>query len=284
MLLAASLLAACGSDDGPAVILPSDAPFVPVIESSDLAVGETRIVLTLLDRDRAPTFPPETAFRVRLFEPINGEIRFRTDAVAQVIPVGDRVYYSVAAPLDGPGQWALEVTALFADGASRTSARLPFLVPVEQRTLAVGSAAIPSPTLTLADGPPAEISSDPNPNAALYEVSVAQALETRRPFVLALTSVGFCFGRGTCQRAVDQLKRLAPAAGLLAIHAEPLTNLGDGAAPLPSPSNVLADWRLENDPWIFVVNADGMISARFEVAVSDAELSAAFQAAVETKR
>ena len=278
------MLATCGSDDGPAVILPSSAPFVPVIESSDLAVGETRIVLTLLDRDRAPTFPPETAFRVRLFEPITGEIRFRADTVTHVIPVGDRVYYSVAATLDGPGQWALEVTALFADGSSRTSARLPFLVPVEQLTPAVGSAAIPSLTLTLADGRPAEISSDPNPDATLYEVSVAQALEAGRPFVVVFTTVGFCFGRGICQRAVNQLKQLAPAAGLLAIHAEPLTNLRDSGAPLPSPSNVLTDWRLENDPWIFVVNAEGMIRARFEVVVSDAELRAAFQAAVETGR
>lgn len=35
--------AACGGDGGPFVVRPSDAPFVPVIESTEVAVGEPSI-------------------------------------------------------------------------------------------------------------------------------------------------------------------------------------------------------------------------------------------------
>ncbi len=46
---------------------------------------------------------------------------------------------------------------------------------------------------------------------------------------------------------------------------------------MPSESDVLDDWNLQSDMWIYVVDADGKIASRFEVVVSDNDLAAALQ-------
>jgi glutathione peroxidase-family protein len=39
----------------------------------------------------------------------------------------------------------------------------------------------------------------------------------------------------------------------------------------------MIEWRLQTEPWIFVVDADGRIAARFEGAASPSELQEAIQ-------
>ena len=270
--------------DGPAdaatVVLPSTAPFVPVLESSDLAVGETRLVLSLLDRAAPPRFPPGVTFTLRYFDPVTGGVRFRADHDLEVIPVGSETFYVAAAPLDRPGQWELQVIAALPNGESQLSARLPFLVAAAPLTPAVGAAAPATPTLTTADLPLAQLSSDRAPDPLLYEISVAGALRRGRPFVVLFSSLEACIVRQLCERALDQIKRLAPAAAVSAIHVEPFRDAhGQGAS---AAAGALGDWHLRNDPWLFVVAADGTILARFDTVVSDADLAAALAAAAAT--
>ena len=98
---AAIVLIACGSDDDRVILSAADAPFVPVIESSDLAVGHSRIVLTLLDRDAQPSFASDTMFRLRLFEPTEGGTRFRMEVELEAIEIEDETYYVAReVPLD----------------------------------------------------------------------------------------------------------------------------------------------------------------------------------------
>ena len=60
------------------------------------------------------------------------------------------------------------------------------------------------------------------------------------------------------------------------VHAEIFTDLdpSNGAAPW-----VLA-WALPTEPWVFVVDARGVITAKFEGAVTQSELEAATRAAL----
>ncbi len=271
-----SLLAtACaGSGGSRFIVTDSGAPFVPVIESTDVSVGAPRLVLSLLDRAVQPQFSPKTTFSLRYFEPVEGGVRFRVDESLHVIRVSGETFYVGRAPLDRAGEWQLEVTATSPGEEPQTSARLPFIVEPTSTTPAIGQAAVASQTLTTKDLPLAQLSSDPAPAAALYDTSIAEALERPQPFVIVFASVGSCFGSGACQRALDQVKRLAPAAGVLAIHVEPFGAHSD--------SGILDDWCLENDPWIFVVSGDGTVLAKFEVVVSDADLAAALQAAADT--
>ena len=283
----ALVTAACGGGNGSSgisddvfVVTESNAPFVPVIESTDIAVGVNRLVITLLDRNRSPSFPEGTTFVIRYFEPVEGGLRFREDQPAQSTSVGDETFYSATAPLARAGQWELQVLVSPPSDDHLASARLPFIVAPTTTAPAIGARAFPSPTLTLADGPLTTITSDPTPDPSLYETSIIDALEQRQPFVVAFTTVGFCFARDLCQHAVDQLKTIGSTANIIAIHAEPLTDIAPGAAPVPSESGVLTDWNLESDPWIFIINADGIITDRFEIVVDDAELAIALQRAI----
>ena len=92
-LLAALALIGCGGGDDPRVLTATDAAFVPVLETTDLIVGDTRVVLTLLDRSEEPRFAANTTFRARFFEPTEGGIRFR--------PAGSERPWSI----DASDQW-----------------------------------------------------------------------------------------------------------------------------------------------------------------------------------
>lgn len=255
------------------IVTAADAPFVPVIESADLAPGETRIVVTLLDRDRPPTFADGTAFMLRFFDPVPGGIRFRGDAAAEAIAADGESYLIAAAPIDRAGEWALEVSAVHPDGTVETSARLPFVVREEPRTLRPGDVAPASPTDTLAETRLENLTTAGDPNPDLYRVSIRDLVETGQPFVVVFSTASHCIGPSLCDRALQQVARLAAAAGVTPVHTEPLELHGN--ALVPSASGVLTDWGLETDPLIFVVNADGVITARFELLASDAELTAA---------
>ena len=260
MLIAvgAVLAAACGGG-GPDrfVVTNADAPFVPVVESQDLAVGVDRVVLRLLDRDAAPTFDAGTTFAVRYFEPVVGGVRFRSDATLAVVEVGAETLYVGAAPFDAAGTWELEVRASAApggaDGEPLISARLPFVVALETTSPAVGTVAPGTPSLQVALGTPGAAGG---------------------PVLVVLTLVGDCFGSGLCDRALAQTQRLGAAAGV-AVVAEQGLEEEPGEGPGPSTSGVLTDWSLENDPWIYVVGPGGVITARFERLATDAELEAA---------
>ena len=231
------------------VLTNADAPFVPVLESQDLAVGVDRVVVRLVDRNAAPRFDDGTSFNVRYFEPVEGGVRFRADATLEVVEVGAETLYAGAAPFDIAGRWEMEVRAGGPNG-ELISARLPFEVALETRSPAVGSMA---------------------PGTR----SVQEPLEAGRPVVVVLTLVGDCFGSGLCDRARAQAERAGASAGAAVVVEQGLVEEADGEAPVPSESGVLLDWSLENDPWIYVVGSDGVIAARFERVATDAELESA---------
>ena len=248
--IAALLAIACGGGDDRFVLTNTDAPFVPVIESTDLAVGVDRVVLRLLDRAAAPSFAAGTTFQVRYFEPVQGGLRFRSDAALEVVAVGPETFYVGAAPLDVVGTWALEVRAVAAgapDDAAQVSARLPFVVAATTASPAMGDRAPESPSLR-------------------------SALAAGRPALVVLTLSDDCSGSALCDRALAQAERLA-AAMALAVVAERAPANGEGES----------GWTLENEPWTYVVGTGGRILARFERLATDSELQAAITRATAAR-
>ncbi len=284
MLIAGFGLAACGGgesfDDSRFIASNSDAPFVPVLASSDTSIAATRLVLSLLDRNDAPTFAPGTVFTVRYLDAVENGFRFRSQVDATVVQTDDGTFYTAPASFDRTGFGAVAVVATSPAGERINSARLPIEIDTRYETPRPGDAAPASPTLTLRDSPLSEITSASQPIPALYETAISEALDAAQPFVVVFSTVGYCFGSTLCQRAVDQVARLSAQAGVLGIHSEPLT-FDDDATPIPSEAGVLRDWALQNDPWIFVVDATGTISASFEFVVSDDELLAALRAVAQ---
>jgi hypothetical protein len=155
--------------------------------------------------------------------------------------------------------------------------------------VSVGDAAPASDTPTLADvnGDLALISTDDAPVEAFYTTSVADALAAKKPFVVAFATPKFC-ASAQCGPTLDRLKPIAAAhPGLTFINVEPYRlEVNDGALqPVLTggkltPAPATDEWKLLAEPWVFVVDGNGVVTASFMLIFSDEELETAI-AAVE---
>ena len=268
LLLGALALAGCSDDAlSPFIANDPDAPFVPVLVSRDTAVGDLRLILTLDARGAAPALPAGTTLVVRLLDGTPAGFRFRSQAEPQRVQGPAAEYLVLLVNFDRPGFWAVEVVATLPDGERLTSGRLVLEIDEQPDGLRAGDRAIASHTET-ASGVPLEA------------VSIDDALAAGRPFVVVFTTLRACPHRDLCARALEQVQRLSIETGVLGIHVTPLEIEEDGSV-LPSPSGVLTDWKLANDPWIFVVGGDGVIALSLELISSDDALRQALFAVVD---
>ena len=174
-------------------------------------------------------------------------------------------------------------------GGSPEIIRIVLDVQPTSSVVAVGDKAPASDTPTLADvgGDVSKISTDPAPVAAFYETSIADAIAAKEPFVVAFATPKFCASQ-QCGPTLDRSSR-SPRAhpGVTFINVEPyVLELQDGQLqPVLTddqltPAASTNEWRLPTEPWVFVVNRDGVITASLMMIFSDEELEAAI-AAVE---
>jgi hypothetical protein len=105
-----------------------------------------------------------------------------------------------------------------------------------------------------------------------HTATIADGLAQHRPMVLYFGAPGFCTSR-TCGPTVQVLRQLAQSYGdrLLFEHIE--TRIPPG---LTGPANPAFDaFGLQTDPWIYFVNASGVVADRFEGPVTLDELASA---------
>ncbi len=139
----------------------------------------------------------------------------------------------------------------------------------------VGDPAPPSESLTgLTAEAIAAISTDVEPDPDLYDLSIAEAVNNGRPTVVAFATPAFC-QTALCGPTLETVK--AAAAGrddIDVVHVEPFDlELAPQGVLDPIPS--MADWGLVTEPWVFVIDADGLVAATFEGIIGGAELEAA---------
>jgi hypothetical protein len=149
---------------------------------------------------------------------------------------------------------------------------------VVQRTAqspAVGAKAYPSRTPTLANAPYDRLTTRRPPDLALLRSSVASSLRAHKPFVLVFATPRWCQSRicGPVVDIVDSARRRFAGRGVRFIHVE----IYRGNNPAKGFNRWVQEWHLPSEPWTFLVGADGRIKAKFEGAVSLAELSAAIR-------
>jgi hypothetical protein len=91
--------------------------------------------------------------------------------------------------------------------------------------------------------------------------------------VIAFATPAFC-QTAICGPTLERIKEIAPAhPGVDFVHVEVYTNLDDPDNLEVVPS--IIEWGLPTEPWIFVVDADGIVTHRFEGLVTAEELDAA---------
>jgi hypothetical protein len=185
------------------------------------------------------------------------------------------------------GEWGVEVDVA-QSGARPEAARVRFDVQEKGTTVAVGQPAPSVETPVLADvgGDVRKISTDQNPDPALYTTSVKDALARHDPFVLAFATPAFCQSR-VCGPTLDTVKKVkASEPGVTFINVEPyaLQWKDGGLQPVLdangqlSPVPAVDAYGLLVEPWIFVVDRQGIVRGSFEAVISEKELKAAIDA------
>jgi hypothetical protein len=263
----------------------------PVIVNSarSLSCGENRLLFTFLDAANQPVGSPDRTAAVTLYNlGRDGSAPVQTVEGTFVWGIeGERGFYVATATFPEAGRWGAEFSTQLNDAAAETI-RMTFDVATDPPVVRVGEEAPASetPTGDSVDGDLAQISTDPDPDPALYETSVKDALEAGDPFVLVFATPAFC-ATAQCGPTLDRVKPLvAEFPGMTFIHAEPYELVFDEGRlqPVLDANNQLvvteavSEWGLLSEPWVFVVDGEGRVSASFEGVLGDEELRAAIQA------
>jgi hypothetical protein len=277
LLLVAALAAGCSSGDS----TDSDAqPTFPdesftVIANADIGTGPTRLLIGVVAEDGTRLGSPD--------HPIQVEAALLDDPDrSQQVPaeyawiIEDAIgLYRAEFDFDQAGTWAITVTP--ERGGPLPPA--PITVLEETHAPSVGEAAPDAPTPTLRDHSIEDLTTDRQPDARFYQMTLGEALDSGRPTVLVFSTPAYCL-TATCGPLLDTVKELAPGyPGVNFIHIEVYTGLNEpGFAPDPAhlaPAAGPTYWNLPSEPWVFVIDETGTVTARFEGAVTSGELASA---------
>lgn len=261
---------------------------VPVPVSSELAVGDNRFLLNLLDAQNQSLVSADRAIELRFFDLAENLEQPASTAQGTFMSLveGRPGLYRAQVTFDSAGDWGVEAVASEPGGSQRIG-RMIFTVRPAGTTPQIGGEAPASETPTAAtDAEIAAISTDEDPDPDFYRQSVAGALEADEPFLVVFATPAFCTS-ATCGPALDIVKSVAPEfkESVTFIHVEPyqLQLVGSRSQPvlsdqnLPIPVDAVNEWGLPTEPYIFVVDSAGNVSAKFEGVAAPEELRAALE-------
>lgn len=274
----AILAAGCASDDGtqsqeqPAAGFPEGS--FALIASSDVGTGPSRLLVGVTQEDGTRIGSPD--------EPVEIEVAPLDESEAvHVAPgvftwVADGLYglYRAEVEFETPGPWSVTVKP------SNGEALPPTQLTVRDETSApnIGEAAPVAPTPTLDDAPIEDLTTDPDPDPRFYQTTLEQAFSSGEPTVLVFATPGYCIS-ATCGPMLDTVKEAATAyPDVNFVHIEVYQGFNEpGFAPDPAhlaPAVGADYWNLPSEPWVFVIDEDGVVTGRFEGVMAPEELEA----------
>lgn len=299
LLVLIMIIALCAAQPHQVTAAPDPAPdanstIQPLITTSELVIGQNRFAFGLLN---AGKFLEGADVKLRLYALDGGgaklaaELKVPYQAVKNVKQErsvhrhadgaehvhGDdssvRGIYVAQLSFSRAGDWGIELLVSNTNGAVEP-VRFAVTVLDAAATPAVGSPAPRSRNLVARDVKDLrEIDTSPKPDPRLHQVRIADAIAQRKPQVIVFATPQFCTSR-MCGPVVDIVRTLLPTYGrrVAFIHQE---IWHDFAAKKMFPT--VEEWRLDTEPWVFVVDREGIIRAKFEGLVTLRELEAALQ-------
>lgn len=277
---------AASSSGGPNIL--------PILVSSEIVAGPNRYLFSLTDRSNSLIAAPDVAVSLEFFDVDTDPdtVAFTEDSRFIWAIENQRGLYAADVTFPRAGRWGTRFTATFPDGKTET-VRADYDVAESGTTPAIGAPAVSVDTPTVVDvegGDLARLSSDSDPDPRFYQTSVADAIASNTPFVLVFATPAFC-RTAACGPMLAHVKAVsADYPALTFIHVEPykMTFTDGHLQPvLDATSNLQTApwsdaWGLPSEPWVFVVDANGNVTAKFEGVVSQDELRNAFDAIAAT--
>lgn len=306
--VAAMTLSACGAGEPDDTTLPDPDPaaeLVAQVASFDLAAGPgQRLLLGLFRSDRTVVGGGSVEVRVAWLgdDPgAGGEVPLSDPVTASFLPVpgnepdvGDTAtwidgrgagVYQARLDFDQPGFWGAHISAEIDGNPHVTTTR--FQVLDTHRVPTVGEAAprVNHPTADTHDGPLSELDSRAQgddarlPAPHLHQVQVNDALDAGTPVVLVISTPVYCASQ-FCGPITERIADLALTYDDRAafVHFEVWK---DFSAEELNPH--VTEWIFDpevggNEPWVFLIDADGTIAARWDNVLDADELESLLQA------
>lgn len=177
---------------------------------------------------------------------------------------------------DSPGIWQAQVEIVGRQPGANGLPSLAFEVTEKSATVMVGQAppATSNPTVRDVKTDLSEITTHASKIAGLYQLTVAEALQQHKPFVVVFATPQFCVSR-MCGPVTDVVIQVYDKYKdrVNFIHIEPWRLDAARNEGKLVPVDAFTQWNLPSEPWVFVVGADGRVSARFEGFFTAEELS-----------
>ena len=238
-----------------------------IFATPDLGTGEQRVAVVLTSKKGLVRSPIATL--TSHYYPdgaTDGEMRDTAVALFRPFPLGTRGLYAAQMQFDAPGEWGLDI-AVIDENANTLRATLRFEVPEQTAAPANAAPAPASDSKTLATHGIEDLTTGTLQDADLYQISIADAVQSGLPTVIVMASPAFCTN-AVCGPQVDVLSELKDKHKGRAhfIHVDFFDNpdeiQGDLTRARVSPT--VLEWNLPSTEWSFVVDAHGVIYRRFE--------------------
>ena len=277
------LIAACssGSDD-PIISSEQQAggpEYSGIIITTDMAVGVNRIVFGVINRDGMPVPGTTSEVGAHFLVPREDARELKDSATAEFVswPTSVGGVFVAEFDLDVAGAYEIDIDFTSNDGTP-IFAQTSFIVKEEPSTPAIGSPAPASVTHTAAGTDDiSHITSSPEPDLDLYELSVHEALEQDKPLVIVFATPAFCVS-ATCGPQVGELSKIKERVGDRAnyIHVEVFEDphLIEGDRPTGGLVPAVDEWGLPTEPWTFIIDSQGLVQAKFEQFTTAEEIEA----------
>mgnify|MGYP001815899247 CR=1 FL=1 len=264
LLLASIVLASCGGGSGNLAIVGSS--------PSTVGVGPQRVVLAEVDPEsNAFVGGPDEEVTAAFTGPSNARQTVPAEWVWSI--EGVRGFLIARPDFDEAGAWTVAITS-----QRGTTHETAFAVSADIPIPEVGERVPASETRTSPEFDLESITTDPDPEPSFYEMTVADAISNGSPALIVFATPAFC-QTAVCGPTMEIVKEaIQGRSGFDVVHVEIFENVdSEGAGRLIEVPAVI-EWGLPSEPWIYVVDSEGVATARFEGAVSPEELGAALDA------
>lgn len=303
------VIAACSMSESiatsrvaPAMATPSEHPnFNGIVAGSEILVGDQRLPFGLFDFDGNSVDGAHVEVDVyklhqngslipvssgdATFQEIHGikRIHQHADGSNHEHQEVRGVYIYEGAPFAESGIWEAHLSVSGPNVSGKERATVTFQVKDQSTTYAVGDMPPPSKNPTDRDVRSLEEITTLEPIVpGLYELTVAEALDGPKPFVVVFATPAFCVTT-MCGPVTDVAVQVYAdyQDRVEFIHIEPwdLPTIRNEGKMVPT--DITLEWRLPTEPWTFVVGKDNRITARWESLVTPGELTAALDSALQ---
>ncbi len=253
---------------------PTAAALQPVVVATELTPGRQRLPIGVLD---GSTPVNDARVHVRVYRNSESDpLRDEAGAPFKGEGLEGKGVYVAYVSFGAAGQWIAEISAE-RPGRGRTIARVPLRVTTTPTVPSVGQPAPRSRNPTKKDvADVADIDSGRPPDD-MHDLSIADSIARRTPSLVVFATPAFCTSQ-MCGPQVRAVQALEPTYRdrLAFIHVE----IYEDFRPDPSKMHLSAtvqEWHLQSEPWVFLIDSDGIIRFAFEGPAASDELRSAVE-------